>query len=260
MKYIGFLFIVFLLIFLLIFQFEESLISKSIKDFFSPVFGFFSGVSHKISSAYFSIKSYFSLSKENKELKETLLKLRTKNIELTEKIKKYERLKEILDALKDFRFKYIFAGVILFEPSNYIKGCVINKGYEDGVRKNMAVLDRFAVVGKILSVTAKTSNVIFLNDPNCRIASLIQRSRVHGVTQGTGGKTCKLKYLAIDDDIEIGDLILTSGPEASLFPKGIPIGRVTKLKRSKDGISLNCTVVPFAKFNRIEELVVVISE
>lgn len=72
---------------------------------------------------------------------------------------------------------------------------------------------------------------------------------------GTGGPRCRLLYVSVQEDVQLGDRLVTSG-EGGVFPKGLPVGRITFVERDPDKVSLAIDVELFVKFSTIEELLV----
>jgi rod shape-determining protein MreC len=93
-------------------------------------------------------------------------------------------------------------------------------------------------------------------DSYSAIDALLQRNRVRGVVEGQGSQTLSMKYLRRTDDVQEGDLIVSSGI-GGLFPKGLTIGKVTSVKKKSFGISQMVEVAPAADFNRLEEVTVI---
>jgi hypothetical protein len=79
---------------------------------------------------------------------------------------------------------------------------------------------------------------------------------VRGVVEGQGGQQLAMKYLRRTDDVQEGDLIVSSGI-GGLFPKGLTIGKVVSVKKKNFGISQTVEVAPAADFNRLEEVTVI---
>jgi rod shape-determining protein MreC len=78
-----------------------------------------------------------------------------------------------------------------------------------------------------------------------------------GVIKGaTEGLYCYLEYIAHDADVQINDMIVTSGMGSSV-PKGIRIGRVVAIKKEKHDLFQRILVKPEVDFNKLEEVYVV---
>ena len=135
----------------------------------------------------------------------------------------------------------------------------VDRGAADGLARAMPVVVASGVVGRIHSVSDHTADVLLLVDRNSAIAVRVDRTRTRGNVRGTGKpEACKLDYaLRVEDMIE-GDQLVTSGTDG-VFPRGLPVGRVTQLRRSANGLFQEATVLPAVDVTRLEEVLVVTS-
>jgi rod shape-determining protein MreC len=79
------------------------------------------------------------------------------------------------------------------------------------------------------------------------------------VIKGKAGNLCSLEFSQRGDDVRIGDIVLTSGI-GGVFPKGLPIGEVTMVKKGEYGIFQTVDVRPFVNIYRLEEVLVILTE
>jgi rod shape-determining protein MreC len=121
----------------------------------------------------------------------------------------------------------------------------------------MPVLGSAGVVGQIVRVSANSSRVLLLTDHSSGIASTIQRSRARGVVKGRGEGLCSLEFAIREEDVKVGDQVVTSGI-GGIFPKGLPIGEVTMVKRGEYGVFQNITIRPAVDILHLEEVLVVL--
>ena len=113
-------------------------------------------------------------------------------------------------------------------PSPFLQTLFINKGRKDGLVRGMPVLQPDGLVGRLEKTSDHYAQVILLNDPGFAVDCLSQRSRVRGVLTGHPDGFCQVKYVARTEDIQTGDIMITSGLD-QLFPKGIILGRVKRV-------------------------------
>jgi rod shape-determining protein MreC len=98
----------------------------------------------------------------------------------------------------------------------------------------MPVLSDQGLVGQVMRTFKDYSDVLLIIDPNSNIDSIVQNSRFRGVLEGLGKTECRLKYLERLDDVNVGDVILTSGMEKR-FPKGLILGTVARVDKKNYG-------------------------
>ncbi len=193
---------------------------------------------------------------ENEELKKAVLKLQEENNSLREDVFQNARLKQVLDYKENAGFTTIAAGVMGQDLEGWTKTISINKGSSEGVLRDQAVISPLGVVGRVIEVTSHSSKVLVNLDVRSDIDVLVQRSRVKGVVEGTGSEALILKYIRQADDVQVGDLILTSGLSGT-FPKGLVVGEVVKIEKSRENFFKYVEVRPKMDIQGLEEVLLV---
>jgi rod shape-determining protein MreC len=197
--------------------------------------------------------------KENKRLLESLKALNARLQEDREALPANERLKKLLDLKNTLQAPLVAAAVIGEDSSPWFKTILIDRGERDGLREGMPVLVGEGVVGQLVKVAPETSRVILLTDHASAIAGVIQRSRARGVARGKGNDRCSLEFTLREEEVKVGDLLVTSGM-GGIFPKGLPIGEITMVKKGEYGIFQTIEVRPAVNINRLEEVLVLIQQ
>ncbi len=204
-----------------------------------------------------AIKRYIFLiqtERENGRLKEEAGQLKLENSITNELIIENERLRELLGFRKLHPPASVMAQVIAKESSPSSRTVTINKGADDGVLKDMAVIAPMGIVGRVQAVLSGTAKVILLTDPGSTLAVRVQRNREDGLLEGKI-ITCALKYVSYYADIQEGDLLVTSGLDG-IYPKGLPVATVTKVTRHEASAFQTVVVEPVVRFSRLEEVLV----
>jgi rod shape-determining protein MreC len=133
----------------------------------------------------------------------------------------------------------------------------LDRGAADGVARMMPVVVADGVVGRIHAVSATTSEVMVLSDRNSSIGVRVERTRARANVRGLGKPdACRLDYALRSEDMIEGDLLVTAGTDG-VFPRGVPVGRVTGLQRSAHGLFMDARVTPAVDVTRVEEVMVV---
>jgi rod shape-determining protein MreC len=165
------------------------------------------------------------------------------------------RLKRLLALQKELPTHAVAASVTARDASVWFQSLTLNKGHLDGIQSGMPVMAPEGVVGLISSTSPHAARVILLTDPNSGVDVLVQRTRVRGIVSGLLEEGTILKYVKRSDDVRVGDRVVTSGLDG-VFPKGLPVGRVTKVSRKDRGLFLYAEVTPDADASRLEEVLV----
>ena len=165
------------------------------------------------------------------------------------------RLKRLLALERELPTRAVAASVTARDASVWFQSLTLNKGEVDGIQTGMPVIAPEGVVGLISSTSMHASRVLLLTDPNSGIDVLVQRTRVRGILSGLLEEGTTLKYVKRSDDVRVGDRVVASGLDG-VFPKGLPVGRVTEVSRKDRGLFLYAEVTPDADASRLEEVLV----
>ncbi|MGB2980067.1 MAG: rod shape-determining protein MreC [Candidatus Zixiibacteriota bacterium] len=209
------------------------------------------------------IKELEGVREENKRLHLRVMELSLKNFWLNEEHLENRRLRELLDFRSELKYKVIPADLVAAEPNRRHLSVLINKGSEEGIRRNMPVVNMHGLVGKTVDVSHHTSVVQLIIEPSFRVSALDQRSRVYGIIRPGPGFTLRLGNVPLTEDVEVGDGVISSGL-GGIFPPGIKIGRVTAVESQESlskedfsfGIFKRINVRPSVDLSSLEEVFV----
>ncbi len=229
----------------------------------SPALVLSSAIGRGVSGVWNHYFMLVSASKENTSLKVKVAKLEAQVIELEELRQESVRLKELLDYAETFERKGMLAKVTANDTRAEFKSIIIDRGAEDGVKPLMPVVGPKGVIGRVGEVFSGSSRVLLITDPNSAIDVLVQRSRARGLLVGFAKNTelrpsnylTRMEYLRRISDVKDGDVVITSGFDG-VFPPGMPVGTVEDLEKSRYGVFLEATVVPFENMAELEEVMV----
>lgn len=194
------------------------------------------------------LAQYKSLAYEVQELKKD-------NTELRETLKKTESIQD---------YNPIQATVMSRSPERWIEQVTINKGKQDGVKENMAVITAEGMVGKIQTVSQFTSTVKLLTgfDQFNRISATISQEDskdIFGLIEEFDDESNNLLFKIIEEsnkDIKKGELVVSSGM-GGVFPAGLPIGTVEEVKPDQYGLTRTALIEPAADMYEISNVIVV---
>jgi len=132
----------------------------------------------------------------------------------------------------------------------------IDRGAADKVEKNMGVITPDGVVGKVLEVYEKTSQVLLVTDKDSGVGALLESKRTQGVVRGAGEPMLWMQYVNNDEQVPLNERVLTSGQDR-IFPKDLPVGTVAEVR---DGSPFKqIRVRPAARIDRLEEVLVLLT-
>jgi rod shape-determining protein MreC len=148
--------------------------------------------------------------------------------------------------------------VIGKSPTIWYSTVTIDKGRTDGVRTEQPVITGDGLVGTVSTVTPHSAIVKLITDEGSGVSATIDASGVTGIVQPAVGSPndLRLEFIRHADRIKTGQALVTSGTSASrlpsLFPPGIPIGRVSKVDAQEVDLYQRVHVRPFAELRRLD--------
>jgi rod shape-determining protein MreC len=192
---------------------------------------------------------------ENRDLKDQIEKMRLKEVRLSEDAAQAHRLQSLLAFKEQFIDKTVAAQVIGSGGSDLSRIIYIDKGKNDGMKADLAVITAAGIVGKVLQVFPTSSQVLMINDQSSGVGAMLEKSRLQGVVRGTPNGELILERVMSDEQVAAGETVLSSGGD-QIFPKGLPLGTVSKVSPGRE-MFLNIHVKPSADLSRVEEVLVV---
>lgn len=208
-----------------------------------------------LQSAWTEYLHLVGLREENRKLGKKIDELTNQLVEYREGHLEAQRLQALLAIRQDMKIPSVAARVIDKSQATLFKTILLNKGASSGIRAGQPVLSSRGVVGRVIETSPHVSRVLLMIDEKSNIDGLIQRTRAEGILQGNGPSGGRLKYVSNLEDVQAGDLILTSGL-SGLFPKGLPLGSVTSVNEKADSLFQKIDVAPAVDFSRLEEVLV----
>lgn len=234
-------------------------ISQLILTIFSPALEGMTDISDNITRTWEEYIAIRDARRENRRLKEELANVRNLINEALEYQLENERLRNLLAFKKKKSISMVASRVIGKDSTRWFQTILINKGTNEGLVKNMAVLNPEGVVGHIIETAPGVSKVLLINDINSSVSAIVQRNRTQGIVVGSGGELCRTKFLSNTADIRDGDIMVTSGL-GGIYPKGITIGRLHNIVRKPTDLFLEAEVKPGADLSRLEEVLIVVDQ
>lgn len=196
---------------------------------------------------------------ENQRLKGRIMELEAERDRLLEAEATNRRLRELLELRSHLPSGSVTAAVIGNSASTWFHSLILDKGSADGVVKGMAVVSPVGAVGQVVAVASKSAKVLLITDPHSGADVIVQRSRARGIVAGSLDSGTILKYAKRSEDVQEGDRLITSGLD-TIFPKGLLVGTVTKVRKKSFGLFQYVEVSLAVDPSRLEEVLVVSAE
>lgn len=160
------------------------------------------------------------------------------------------RLRALLDLRPRLSVHTQTAEVLYDTPDPYTRRVVIDRGATQGIERGSPVINEVGVLGQVTRVYPLSSEVTLLTDRDAAIPVLNTRSQGRGAAYGdpssvTVGGGMELRFMAGNADVQVGDLLHTSGVDG-VYPPGLPVAKVVKVDRRVDTAFAKILLAPVA--------------
>jgi rod shape-determining protein MreC len=197
--------------------------------------------------------------KQNKQLKSEVESLRSQLAQFATAQREADQLRAITQVSANLPqgAKTVTARVIAHSPTVWYSTIQIDKGRSDGVRVNQPVIAAKGLAGKVVATTGNTAEVALITDSSVGVSAEVMPNGAAGVVEPEiGGKDLILDFLPKGAHIRPGQAVVTSGFRSgaleSLFPRGIPIGKVGSVNQDDLAIYQRVKVTPYADLRRLD--------
>jgi rod shape-determining protein MreC len=199
---------------------------------------------------------------DNQRLVYETARLRDRVRRLEQEEVENRRLKRLLGLKESLPGDLLTAQVIGKDLTDFFRVATVTldrSGRE--VRKNMPVIAQEGVVGKVSRIAGDRVDVLLAVDADSGIDVVDELTGARGFIKGTGDQrryACHIEYMQRTDEVNVGDLLTTSGVGRA-FPRGIPVARVSKVTKRDFGIYQDVEAIPTVDFSRLEEVLILTS-
>ncbi len=217
-----------------------------------------------VSQEYLGVENFISASQDIRAIRQQNTSLEAENarmqaeiVELQQQLVEYEILSALLEfARANPDYQYIGASVIGRDPSPFINYIIINRGSDDGLKRGMPVVTQNGLAGRVVQVTASGARVSLITDPVTRINVRVEPSRSAAVLTGSITGDLTLEQIPQDEDVNPGNLILTSGLGGN-YPANIIVGQVTSIRQRENALFQSASVQPVTDFDNLAIVLVI---
>ena len=231
-------------------------IGKPLADLVAIPLELFSSADRRIGGIWDRYVALRTVQEENQQLRREIEFLRGQAADLREMAAANQRLGTLLRFQASTPAQTVAARVVGRDATNWYHGILLDKGEQDGIQAEMAVITLTGAVGRVVKTRASSSVVLLITDPNNAVTSLIQRTRDEGIIEGTFEGAVRMKYIPLLSTVRVGDPVVTSGLTGR-FPKGVPVGTITNIQKDEGELFQTADVQPEVDFTKLEEVLVV---
>jgi rod shape-determining protein MreC len=209
------------------------------------------------SSAYFVGLDQANASSEQAAQKLILQSLRAGQVE--QLMLENNRLRNILGLREQLATSAMAAQVLYDAADPYTRKIIIDKGLLQGVALGSPVLDESGVLGQVTRVHPLVSEVTLVIDRDLAIPVLNVRTGARSVAYGDVtqvGSGLELRFMGSNSDVQVGDLLTTSGVDG-VYPPGLPVAKISKIERRAESAFAKIYCMPQALVTGARHVMVV---
>ncbi len=243
-------------------------VQETMARIMGPVHVGLTGIGDTVGEMVDTIGEIGQLRADNEGLRYTLAGAEQRIAELQEAARDNARLRLLLGLQADLGWDLVPARVVAAGTGALTWEVAVDAGRRDGVRVGMPVVGASAgggaLAGIVVEASPERSVVLLTVDPRSRVVARDQQTEARGVIQGQPGGQLVMTQVAVTDEVEVGDTIVTAGLEldgvaASSYPRGLLIGTVTALETDANGLTRTAFVRPAVDPRTVEWLMVATS-
>lgn len=198
-------------------------------------------------------------STENQQLHQQLDQMQAELRDTRERAAEAARLQQLFKLNEKSDYKMVVARVIARDPSMWFDSVTIDKGRWSGVEVNMPVVTSGGIVGRIISTSPWSAQVMLITDEKSGAGAIVGQlghSNALGAVKGLGENgLLEMRYVSGMEKVQPGDTVTTTGQDA-IYPPGYTVGEVVEVKPGSATQSQVIYVRPGAGLDRLKEVAV----
>ncbi len=226
-----------------------------------PVYKTMTNIGNVVSSKINPILNVWRIKDENELLHIENDKLKKEIMRLTLDQKMYQELKKLKKSLhyvdRQHEQNYVSSSVIAKDTGNWYSMFIIDVGIEQGIYKNSTVINSDGLIGIVYEAGDNYAKVVSIIDNSSRVGFEMKRLEepADGIIIGSVEGSVQGELFDPKAKVKVGEEIITSG--VGIFPKGIPVGKISKVIDDKDSLLTKIIVEPSVNFRRIDKVMVI---
>lgn len=211
-----------------------------------------------VADAAGSVTELFSLRQENARLRAQLALVEERRLSYDDVVRENEQLRAQVEMSSRLDLETAQGQVIAQGASNFEWTATINVGSDDGVLRDMAVINGDGLVGRVIATTGSTSRILLAVDPNFGAATRIAESGQVGILSGDGNEPMIFEPLVTESVVEVGQEVVTSSYSGGTFVPGLPVGVVAAADYEVGQLVRRVEVLPYVNFTSLDLVSVVL--
>ena len=193
-----------------------------------------------------------------RQAREQLLKQAQRSGQVEQLALENKQLRELLGLRQRLDSTSTVAEVLYDAADPFTRKLIIDKGLANGLLESSPVMDEHGILGQVTRVLPLVAEVTLVTDREHSIPVLNTRTGARGVAFGESGGAplLEMRFMATNADIEVGDLLATSGVDG-VYPPGVPVAKVVKVERRADSVFARILCEPLGRVQGARHVMVV---
>jgi len=228
-------------------------IRNTARDVFAPVQDGVDQILQPVGDWWDGVTKAGAIKAENRKLRRQLQAARGEVATAKSAVRDIRDLRTLSKLPFATDLKGVNAEIILGSPGNFEATVGLNKGSDAGIASNQPVVSGAGLIGRVGRVSGQRATVVLLTDRDSGVVVRNTRTNQRGVINGHGDTTVlTLDNIDGDGTMKAGDLLVTAGTDGGPFPPGIPVARVTSVRKRPGDLLARVTVVLLANASNTE--------
>jgi rod shape-determining protein MreC len=198
----------------------------------------------------------FYLVEENAYLKQRYFTDREQLLKLQALETENVHLRNLLGAIRRTETTATMAEILDAPRDPFNHKAILNKGRRNGIQPGQVVVDDVGIIGQITQVYPWASEITLITDKDHSVPIQAVRNGLRSIISGAGKNSeLELRHLSVDTDIQLGDLLVTSGI-GGVYPPGLPVAKVAKIESDPAFEFAGITCTPIAGVDRNRQVLI----
>jgi rod shape-determining protein MreC len=242
-------------------QGQQQIVRVWTQTFASPIQNASSKAGGATSNFFRQIFNFKSIANENEQLRQRLSQVESELHNAQQQAAENDRLKGLLDLRDQATYQTVPARVIARDPSVWFNTVMINRGSTAGVAVNMPVVSATGIVGRVITVSPWSSQVMLVTDEKAGAGAVVGQLGQSGALGSVRGRPdlglIEMRYVSGLEKVEVGDYVLTTGQDG-IYPPGLNVGEIVDVKNGTATQPHQILIRPGARLDRLEDVAVLL--
>jgi rod shape-determining protein MreC len=224
---------------------------RGVDTVFGPVQRVVGGAASSVGNALGGLPRLGSYQSDNKKLQRENAQLKSQIASMSGLQCQIDQLNGLMHFTEFTGYKPVPAHVVAVGPAGAFEWtATIDVGSADGVKPSMTVVSYMSLLGRTTEVSAHTSRVLLIADPDFQVGGTLIGQSALGLASGHGSKPMTYSLASTRSVVRKSDVLLTTGSDT--YAAGVPIGTVMSVTPGPNAISRTATIAPFVDVSAID--------